>query len=58
MPGGTAWMLSYAVFQLNSTAPAKSNLVTTATSALSKMVGYLIEFEVLGPAQTTKKPLR
>ena len=41
MPGRTACMLSYAVFQLNSTATAKSTLVTTATSALLKMVGYL-----------------
>jgi len=40
MPGRTAWMLLYAVSQLNSTAAAKSTLVMTAMSELLKIVGY------------------
>ena len=40
IPGRTAWMLAFAAFQSNSTASARSTLVTTATSELLKMVGY------------------
>src|SRR5262249_2668691 len=41
IPGRTAWMLAAAASQSNSTAPARSVLVITATSALLKMGGYL-----------------
>jgi hypothetical protein len=42
IPGRTAWMLASAVGSSNSTACDRSILVSNATSALLKIVGYLI----------------